>query len=219
MHGFNLILEAVRQIRGTSCEPGAGLQGDAGDRRVGRGDERDGAARRMRGQCQCASAPSVVRLATPFATCGTGTAHGSPAHDAHDPPSRLPAPRRRRPRDAPFWDGRRDGRSARAARSRHRRRALAAEARLLEGRAAGVVRRQRARRGVLVRRRLRAVPAGVQAPAAAHHGGGAARRGAAPGRLHGERDAGADALRPAGARRSSSASPTTVTLPVWEPAA
>ena len=46
VHGFNLILEGVRQIRGTSTATRCpGCTGDAGHRRVGRRDQRHGAAR------------------------------------------------------------------------------------------------------------------------------------------------------------------------------
>ena len=44
VHGFNLILEGVRQIRGTSVNQVPGLQGDARHRRVGRRDQRRRAA-------------------------------------------------------------------------------------------------------------------------------------------------------------------------------
>ena len=44
VHGFNLIIEARAPDPRHVVQPGAGLQGDAGHRRVGRGDQRDGAA-------------------------------------------------------------------------------------------------------------------------------------------------------------------------------
>ena len=57
VHGFNLILEGVRQIRGTSYSQVPDCTGDAGHRRVGRGDERDGAAGGVKAVSQCAGEP------------------------------------------------------------------------------------------------------------------------------------------------------------------
>src|SRR5207249_7444331 len=85
---------------------------------------------------------------------------------------------------------------------RSRPRALAAEAHVLEGRrAAGVVPGERAGARLLLRDRLRALPARLPPPAAARHGADRGRGGPAPGGLHGARDARRDDLRHAGARR------------------
>src|SRR5207249_6949105 len=85
---------------------------------------------------------------------------------------------------------------------RSRPRALAAEAHVLEGRrAAGVVPGERAGARLLLRDRLRALPARLPPPAAARHGADRGRGGPAPGGLHGACHARRDDLRHEGARR------------------